>query len=150
MPTLRQERVAELMDDPRIKTKTELIEKAGYAPSTARAQQKQVLDAIGTKLAHEKVRRRQSGTARGILRLTLDQAHDEIVSRKLELKESVTVAVAMSQVLGNLDEDPEEDGNAARFRAWLAQHDKELTDKLTAICCDECRARLSVTDNPAE
>jgi len=64
--TLRQERLADALLDPKITTKTEALLKAGYAKSTAFKNQGRVTGAVGTEIALARRRKQQADKARGL------------------------------------------------------------------------------------
>lgn len=64
--TLKQERLAAALLDPAVKTKTEAMLRAGYAPSTAMTQQGRASGSVGAGTALERRRKQQRDKARGL------------------------------------------------------------------------------------
>lgn len=69
VPSLRQERLAEALLDPRITTKTEALIRAGYAPESASKNVSTIMSTKGVIAAREALEARRSDKARDIKKL---------------------------------------------------------------------------------
>lgn len=112
-PTLRQERLAEAILDPNIKTKQAALLKAGYSPATARAAAGRQLELAGTQNALQARRARQRDKAREIEEVAGERA---IEALKRETDPAVLVQSWATGRKGRF-EYPDEDGPGDRDEA---------------------------------
>lgn len=67
MPTLRQERLAEALENPAITTKTEAMIVAGYPEVSARANMSRAIVSAGTQRARRQIQEQRSDSARALV-----------------------------------------------------------------------------------
>jgi hypothetical protein len=120
VPTLRQERLAEALLDPNIKTKKAALLQAGYSENTATWNPGQSIVSIGTQLALERAERKRSDKARGldrILALTINGADVEKRIASMEAGAQMMLGLQAMKLKADLGVEPEQ-GDGDMFRAW--------------------------------
>lgn len=116
-PTLRQERLAEALLDPTVKTKREALLRAGYSPATAKGMPGPTLARVGAKRAVEAHRARQRDKARGLHALAEKALDDPTLIDALEPRDRLAFGLQAMKTANELGIEPDP-GDRERFRAW--------------------------------
>ena len=120
VPTLRQERLAEALLDPTIKTKKAALIRAGYSDTTATWNPGQAIVSIGTQTALETKLAKRSDKARGlerILQLTINGEGAKEKIESMEARDQMALGLQAMKLKADLGVE-EDNGDSDLVRVW--------------------------------
>lgn len=148
MATLRQERLAELEQDPTIKTRTEAATLAGYSPKTVDKGLSNILVTKGLQHARKRVldaKRDSAATMRSIGDAALDVRRDEI--DEMGTRDRLLVGAALHKAAAEIPADPiDRKAEHEGFAEWKARH-RRVAFYLGVRSCRPQHVVLSPADN---